>query len=119
MGAYGHHSSKPTVLFGSAQLACKRFILIVPACHDGLMMMHGACFPSRPRPYLSKFARKLNAKDKRRIAKNKAIKKLEMVKKTISKDGKVQVKLGFTFYVLSHRLELTIKITQTHQSHTI
>ncbi|CAK9034001.1 Putative rhamnose biosynthetic enzyme 1 [Durusdinium trenchii] len=60
MGAYGHPSTKPTILFGTL-------------------------------PYLQKFHRKLTNKDKRRIAKNKAIKKFQTVRKTVSKSGKVQV----------------------------
>lgn len=38
-----------------------------------------------PRPYLEKFRRKLSPKDKRRIQKNKAIKKFQTVRKTIKK----------------------------------
>lgn len=40
---------------------------------------------------MQSFKRKLTSKDKRRILMNKATKKHEMVKKTISKTGKVQV----------------------------
>lgn len=45
-----------------------------------------------PRPYIKDFKRKLSAADKRRINKNKAIKKYQTVRKTISKtSGKMQV----------------------------
>ena len=47
------------------------------------------------RPYLELFRRKLTARDKRRIAKNKALKKHQMVKKSICKTtGRVVVSLG-------------------------
>lgn len=52
-------------------------------------------FPHVPRKYLQEFACKLTKKDKRRILLNKAKKQHEMVKKTISKKGKVQVCLAF------------------------
>ena len=53
-------------------------------------------------PYLDKFKKKLSARDKRRILKNKSVKRHQMVKKSISKDGKVQVLLGcMTAYVMS------------------
>ena len=43
---------------------------------------------------MSSFAKKLSARDKRRIAKNKAIREHQMVKKTISKtSGRKQVSL--------------------------
>ena len=51
------------------------------------------CPELQPRPYLASFKRKLTPKDKRRLQKNKAVKKHQMVKKTISKSGKVQVYL--------------------------
>ena len=40
---------------------------------------------------MESFRRKLSEKDKRRIKKNKAIKRYQMVKNTIGKDGKQQV----------------------------
>ena len=44
------------------------------------------------RPYIGDFKRKMTSKDTRRVRKNAALKKHEMVKKTISKKtGKVQV----------------------------
>ena len=47
------------------------------------------------RPYIESFKRKMNARDKRRVQKNKALDKYKMVKKTINKKtGKVQVNLG-------------------------
>ena len=43
------------------------------------------------RPYLKAFKRKMSEKDKHRVVANKSIKKHQMVKKTVSKTGKVQV----------------------------
>ena len=51
-----------------------------------------------PRPFLKQFARKLSPRDKRRIQKFKGIKKYQMVKKTIGKNGRVQVLLGFSLF---------------------
>ena len=46
------------------------------------------------------FAKKLSARDKRRIAKNKAIKKYQMVTKTICKrTGRLVVSLGVHYMV--------------------
>ena len=54
---------------------------------------------SAHRPYLASFKRKLSEKDKRRTLKNKAVKKHQMVKKTVNKrTGKVQVWLGLVLH---------------------
>lgn len=52
------------------------------------------------RPYIGRFARKLTGKDKRRIQKNKALKKFQTVRKTINKKtGKQQVTLALQVMV--------------------
>ena len=91
MGAFGHPNCKPTLLMGSVCLACKIFNCI-SACIQHMMLL---CRELQPRPYLPSFKRKLTAKDTRRLQKNKAMKRHQMVKKTISKSGKVQVYLDF------------------------
>ena len=53
-------------------------------------------------PYLETFKKKLTEKDKRRIQKNKAVAKHQMVKKTISKRGRPQVIHGLGALSLCH-----------------
>lgn len=94
MGAYGHPNCKPTLLFGT----------LPPACNSASFQCEltcitrvgwGACSFSGLRPYMALFRKKLTMKDKRRIAKNKAVKKHQMVKKSISKTtGRTVVSLG-------------------------
>lgn len=82
MGAYGHTSVKPTVLFGTMPEPCGS---AMPCVYSTYM---------RLRPYIDDFKRKLTKRDRRRINKNKAIKKFQTVRKTISKkSNKVQVQL--------------------------
>lgn len=92
MGAYGHPNAKPTILFGTTWLECKmaEWYYTIHLCVKLILVLWGI----QPRPYIESFKRKMTEKDKRRIKKNKAVKKFQMVKKTINKNGKVQVWLG-------------------------
>ena len=51
------------------------------------------------RTYLNELKRKLTQRDRRRIQKNSAIKKHQMVRKSISKAGRLQVNLGLVFHL--------------------
>ena len=95
MGAWGHANNKPTALFGTVSLACNRWCTNQPnsSCMQWGIKKNNACWVQLS-PYLDKFKKKLSARDKRRILKNKCVKGHQMVKKTISKNGKVQVLLG-------------------------
>ena len=46
------------------------------------------------RPYIGAFGRKMTGRDKRRVKKNKAIRKYQMVKKPVDKTGRLRVFLG-------------------------
>lgn len=102
MGAFGHWTKKPTMLFGSVKLASSQFFVCL-AFH---LWWNMSSRSSQPKPlqdcqwlalrkYIKEFYRKLSARDVRRLVKNKAVKSYEMVRKTINKKtGKIQVKLG-------------------------
>lgn len=85
MGAYGHTSLKPSLLFGTAPYP-QMFPKITPG---------NVGFLATPRRWLEHFGRKLRPQDKKRLAKAKEDakknKKSAMVIRTINKKGKLSV----------------------------
>ena len=87
MAAYGHPNMKPTIIWGTAsgiQALLRK---------EELFGFFPSMLAALVRPWLSLLHRKMSKKDKRRVKKNTAVAKYQMVKKTLKRDGTVSVSM--------------------------